>query len=173
MTEKTKAAVEVVGVKLVKEADEFGFDIIRQDVGEYASEIPDGRSVEGGDVFDRHGGSDPRTFRYFVCRNTVAGHVRSGVSEAEARKYCRQDYQEAEDFNNGEWCYYFCYLEATLSVLGKTQTVRTSGVGGVASNSGAAEFDSIAEDERFELKEQLSALGVNLPDDTKIEGIDD
>jgi hypothetical protein len=100
------------------------------------------------------------TYRYF----NPSWQSYKGNTEENIRKYCRQDFDRMESYNNQQWCYIGIRAEATytqgVGVLGSVVQILTSGgLWGTESDSDKAYLDSVAQDELASLKTELKALG--------------
>ena len=118
----------------------------------YWTDNPPEGSVEGGWAFRRSG---PRNFsyKYFVAANPDNGP-----------KACREDWQRMEAQENGEWSMIGVWAVATIKVGSKDfrleQEIRSSGIWGVESNSGAGHLLELATEELQQLIDQLGYLNV-------------
>lgn len=112
-------------------------------LGKYTSTEP----AAGVKFIDRQERGDQRRgqHRYFV----------EGCGDPE---YIEQDYKRMEDYGNG-WGMLYVYAAAEVSVEGVTQTIRSGGLGGVESDSGADYFEELKKEELGQLRDQLVALG--------------
>jgi hypothetical protein len=77
--------------------------------------------------------------------------------------YCFQDWHRAESLNNGAWHYVIVQAEAEIEINGTTQTIRSSGLGGVESDSGEY-LAECGEGQLAELRDILIGLGIR-PED--------
>lgn len=98
----------------------------------------------------------PREYRWF---NPNANNY-EGCTDEECAKYCRQDYERAESLNAGQWSYIGIIAKAVVvSANGTIQTLRSSGLWGVESDSGKDYMAEVARDELANLRAELEAFG--------------
>jgi hypothetical protein len=85
-----------------------------------------------------------------------------GSIEKADRAYAYQDWQRMERLNNGDWYYIGIIAKAELwnPASKVTQTVRSGGLWGIESDSGADYLASVAKDEFDALKTELLAMGI-------------
>ncbi len=96
-----------------------------------------------------------RTFRLFLP--LVENYA--GLSDAEIRQYCLQDWQRMESNERGEWSYLGIRARANIvSSNGVRQFITSAGLRGVESDSGADYLESVAKDELLNLRLELDAL---------------
>lgn len=75
------------------------------------------------------------------------------------RENSEKDYERMESLNNGNWFYVCVRVEAKIVVTGVRQTISSGGLYGIESDLGESYFAEVADEELFQLKDQLSALG--------------
>jgi hypothetical protein len=106
-----------------------------------------------------------REYRYFNPNHENY----KGCTDAEIRKYCRQDFDRMESLNAGNWCYIGIRAEARIIVNehiigpaashGIAQTITSGGLYGIESDSGKEHLAETAQEELTSLKTELLALG--------------
>ncbi len=98
---------------------------------------------------------DNRSYRYF---NPNYENYK-GDTEENIRKYCRQDFDRMEAYNNQQWCFIGIRAEAEYTVNSVIQEITSGGLWGTESDSDKAHFQSIEEEELAELRKQLAGIG--------------
>ena len=92
------------------------------------------------------------------------------LPDDEIRKYCLQDYERIEAYNNQDWCFIGIRAEAEIGfpymtegrggrTYYKTEPITSGGLWGLESDSGADYFKEVESDELHELREELKAIG--------------
>lgn len=117
------------------------------------SELEECDCGERGDMLSRE-------FRYFN------GNVENykGESPEDIRKYVRQDYEQMERLNAGDWSFIGIRAEAQVSfgthgTAALLQEISSGGCWGIESDSDEDHFKSIEKEELAELEDQLHAIG--------------
>lgn len=97
-----------------------------------------------------------REYRYFnPCHENYKGEP-----EADIRKYCKQDYERMEDYNNQGWCYLGIKAMAEIQLTdNKTQRITSGGLYGTESDSDESYIKSLEQEELSQLKDELLAMG--------------
>jgi hypothetical protein len=93
-------------------------------------------------------------YRYF---NTSGNYT--GESIDDIVKYTKQDYARMQAYNNQDWCYIGIRAESKIVVDGHIQTITSSGLWGIESDSDRDYLESIESEELADLRTQLYALG--------------
>lgn len=94
---------------------------------------------------------DRGEYRYFTP--ALSGDETGNLDSPE------QDYQRMESYNAGQWCMLFCQARAVISINGVQQTITSSGLGGVESDSEESYFGEIQDEQFGELAEILADMG--------------
>lgn len=102
-----------------------------------------------------HGDMLRNEYRYF---NPPVENYK-GESPEDIRKYCRQDYERMESYNNQQWCYIGIRAEAEVQVADVIQRITSGGLWGIESDSDRPYLESVQQDELANLKTELLALG--------------
>lgn len=117
---------------------------------------------------DCHGGCQlAREYRYF---NPNYKNY-DGCTKEEIRKYCRQDFDRMESYNNQQWYYLGIHAEANVQ-LGEprgvtsngghvytTQIIHSGGLWGTESDSDESYLKEIEQEELSTLRTELKAIG--------------
>lgn len=96
-----------------------------------------------------------REYRYF---NPNADNYQ-GEPDADIRKYCLQDYKRMRALANGDWCYIGIQATSEIVIKSIVQTIHSSGLWGIESDSGEAEIHLTEKEQLEELRDQLHAVG--------------
>lgn len=145
-------------------------------LGEYTDRHPGLEALQRGEAFDRGKGCQlTREYQYFVCAVTVDEHRRElqrmgysrQVAEEMARRYCRSDFERAEAYSNGHWHMIGIVAKATVSrPIGNSarrlETLQSSGLWGIESDSDTAYLMEVAQEELHDLKSHLECFNVDL-----------
>jgi hypothetical protein len=115
----------------------------------------------GGIALERH------SYEYFnPCWENYKGE-----SDADIRKYCRQDYDRMESLNAGNWCFIGMRAEARVilpqtsyhmsdgSIIYLTQTLSSGGLWGIESDSEPSYIESEEQNQLTELRDVLLSFG--------------
>jgi hypothetical protein len=104
---------------------------------------------------DCNGGDMRRhEYRYFNPSQNYGG-----CTPAEIRKYVKQDYARMESLNRGDWQYIGIAARAEIVVGMVSQTIRSSGLWGIESDSDQSYIKDVEQEQLDELRDQLIALG--------------
>ncbi len=77
----------------------------------------------------------------------------------EERKYALQDKKRLEAYYNDEWYFVGIQAVAEIRINGISQTISSSGLYGIESDSGDEYFDEVFEEQKEDLKDNLLELG--------------
>lgn len=83
----------------------------------------------------------------------------AGCARAEIVKYCLQDYERMQDYNNQGWCYLLIGADAEVVIDGHIQRITSGYVGGIESDSGEDYLRETEQEQLAELRGQLHAIG--------------
>lgn len=105
------------------------------------------------------GARDTRSYEWFnPCHDNYRG-----LPEADIIKYCLQDYERMEAYNNGHFCFIGMSAYATVSIPSGSSAVESKvssgGLWGIESDSGDSALTEYENEQLAELKEPLRALG--------------
>jgi hypothetical protein len=142
----TATARRILTVRIKREVDDSP-DLSH--LGEYTNR-PGGDEV----TIDREARGDKsrHEYRYFVA--ALSGAETGNPESVE------QDYKRMEDYNRQGWCMVGVWAEADVQFSGDVvQTIRSGGLWGIESDSGAKYFTEVERDELGELSAQLKAAG--------------
>ena len=150
-------------VRFVMEGDDYNdFDCI----GEYTDKIEDGVIVRHFAEFyekltEEQREDIPRRGRECRCFKPYAGGEKEGTDDY--YKYGMKDYERAEDYNNGGWCFLVVHAEAEIVTgtkqCGLVNIVKSGHIGGIESDSDRSYFDEIRAENLGELYSTLVSLG--------------
>lgn len=123
-----------------------------ENLGAY-SNTPGKNSTPGKNCIDREARGDKRNneYRYF--------NVALSAEETGNPNSVEQDYQRAEAFNRGDWCYMAMRAMAEISVGGVLQNIRSGGLWGMESDADKEYFQKAGAEQLAELKDILVELG--------------
>lgn len=88
-----------------------------------------------------------------------------GESEADIRKYCKQDYERMESLSRGDWGFLGIYAVAEVGVPRGaggdllTERLRSGGLWGIESDSDRSHFSEVEKEQLAELREVLESFG--------------
>ena len=90
-----------------------------------------------------------------------------------ATEYYEQDYERMISYNNQQWCMLGIKAEAEVFVpTGQNgftiQVIRSGGLWGVESDAGESDLKEIEDEQIEDLKQQLKALGIKLPETLEV-----
>ncbi len=118
-------------------------------------------------VIDRkdRGDMGHNEYRYFnpsfnyVDKN---GNARPGLEPHVIDKYVQEDYRRMEALGRGDWSYVGVIAKAEIQLNGQStiQVLRSGGLWGVESDSGAEYLAEVAKDELAGLRTDLEAIGL-------------
>lgn len=131
-------------------ADEWAIVREGEHAGEYVANLPDEAELP----------QRGREYRFF---KPYAGGEKEGTDDYQ--KYGLQDWERAEGLGRGDWCYVgiSARLEYTNGPAGIVQTLRSGGLWGVESDSGADYLASVAKEELDNLRREAEAIGIKWP----------
>lgn len=118
-------------------------------IGEY------GNAAESPNAIDRkeRGDMDRGEYRYF--NPSMTGEETGNPDSPE------EDYRRMESYNNGDWCMLGIIAKAEiLTPSGTRQTIRSSGLWGVESDSGEDYLKDVGAEQLVELRAELESLGI-------------
>jgi hypothetical protein len=146
-------------------------------LGTFTDEQPDSDDLQRGSAFERRQASSGE-YHYFVPAISVEEHRQAlhdqgyskGKAETMARQYCRRDWDRMEQLAEGHWSVIGIVAEATLHHLDSdgnlqhVETVRSSGLWGVESDSPIGHLAEIELEQKEELRQLLEDLDVDTSD---------
>lgn len=117
----------------------------------------------------------PASWAHVAPADLAAVVEKHGSIEAADEAYAEQDYKRHEAAGRGEWCMLHVRAEATIrwpsrAHGGETyrlQPVSSGGVGGIESDCGDSYKPEVEQQELADLKAELAAFGIDLPDSVK------